>query len=497
MGDKVFTTRESGEIYIQPDGPNTEPQFLGTCVDLDDISEDRGGIADLIQCFDGQGGWATLGATYSPPTPITLKLTTWLGVNLDLVERLVAQNKNCPTPVFIHKRNCGQAGVFSNWARSFVLNAQRITNTTVMGLAARNEDKVAEQSAELVALPPMIRNAQLVVQRQSTSEVNSANALAFVTSNRCGGPCGAAEDAGDRGMVAGDNTAAASANVLYTSNGATFAATATDPFAVNEIVSVLIKITVGSNTTRWIAGRGTTDAAAPAEIAYSDDAGATWTLVNVGSTNGQYFDSYQAIFALDQDNIWAVTTGGYIYKSTDAGLTWAAQESGVIVATDYNAVKFFDANTGYAVGDSNVVVKTSNGGATWSALTGPSAQAGVRINALAVPTEARVFLAYADGDLYYTENAGTTWAARTHPGSAVGQVRGIEFYSEFLGAMVRNTAAPVGTLLITEDGGYTWIALTTPTNVGLNALQIINGTLIWAVGEAQASTAVILKAYAP
>lgn len=497
MGDKVFTTRESGEIYIQPDGPNTEPQFLGTCVDLDDISEDRGGIADLIQCFDGQGGWATLGATYSPPTPITLKLTTWLGVNLDLVERIVAENKNCPTPVYIHKRNCGQAGVFGNWARSFVLNAQRITNTTVMGLAARNEDKVAEQSAELVALPPMVRHAQLVVQRQSTSEANALNALAFSEQNKCSGPCGAAETAGDRGMVAGDNTALASANVLYTSNGGTFAATATDPFAVAEIVSVLVKVTVNSNTARWIAGRGTTDAGNPAEIAYSDDNGATWTNVNVGSTNGQYFDSPQAIFALDQDNIWAVTTGGYIYKSTDAGETWTAQESGVIVATDYNAVVFFDANVGYVGGDSNVIVYTANGGATWSALTGPSAQAGVRVNTLAVPTESRVFVGYADGDLYYTEDGGATWAARTHPGSGVGQVRGLDFWNELTGVMVRNSAAPVGTMLFTEDGGYTWVALDTPTNTGLNAVQFINPTLIWAVGEVQNSTAVILKAYAP
>ena len=495
MADKTYTTRESGEIYIQPHGPNTQPHYLG-CMDLDDISEDRGDIKDLIQCFDGNGGWKTIGATYNPPAAIKIKLSTWLGKEVDWLERLLNRTHECPVPVYIHKRDCGRAGTFANWQRSFVLNTTRITNATLMGLAARNEDKTAEQSFELVALPPMTRHVALVVQRQSVSEVNAQNALAFNVDNKCAGPCGPAEGAGDRGMTAGDNTALASANVLYTSNGATLAATATDPFAAGEIIAALCKVIVNGNTTRWIAARGTTDAGNPAEIAYSDDNGATWTNVNVGSTNGQYVTGHQGLFAIDQYNIWCVTSGGYIYKSEDGGASWTAQESGVIVATDYNAVRFYDDNTGYAAGDSNVIVFTENGGLTWSALTGPGAQAGVDINCIGVPSDARIFAGYADWQLFYSEDQGATWAERTFPGSGAGQVRSMDWWNELTGVMAKNSAAPVGTLLITEDGGYTWVPLSTPTNAGLNAVQMINPALVWAVGEAQGGTAVVLKAFA-
>ena len=43
------------------------------------------------------------------------------------------------------------------------------------------------------------------------------------------------------------------------------------------------------------------------------------------------------------------------------------------------------------------------------------------------------------------------------------------------------------------DGGLSWQAYTTPTNLGLNHILALSPTLVFAVGAAQGGTAVYLK----
>ena len=70
----------------------------------------------------------------------------------------------------------------------------------------------------------------------------------------------------------------------------------------------------------------------------------------------------------------------------------------------------------------------------------------------------------------------------------------IDFVTELHGFMVTNTVAPLGTIYHTVDGGYTWQALTTTTNLGLNSIVGCDPNLAYAVGEVGADgTAVILK----
>ena len=52
--NKTYTAKESGALYIQPDGPNTRSYYLA-CHEVDDFDEDLGSINELIQCFNGEG----------------------------------------------------------------------------------------------------------------------------------------------------------------------------------------------------------------------------------------------------------------------------------------------------------------------------------------------------------------------------------------------------------------------------------------------------------
>jgi photosystem II stability/assembly factor-like uncharacterized protein len=293
--------------------------------------------------------------------------------------------------------------------------------------------------------------------------------------------------------------------VICTSDGGgTWAATTADPFAGGEDIASIACFYVGADTVRHVVARGTADLANPAEIAYSDDGGVNWTNVDMTLTpggaaapNGQYGVGGGALFAIDQYHIWFCTTGGYIYFSDDGAVTWTAQEQAGITAGNYNHVHFADENNGFCVGDTNIIARTADGGTTWAAVAGPGDEAANNAQCVGRNTDTNIWWVGFDGNtrLYYTTDDGANWTLRAFTGSGVagGEVADISFYNDLCGWMLSNTSGIVGTVHRTRDGGYTWEAVTTPTNAGLNAIWPCSCNLAFAVGEAQGGTAVILK----
>jgi photosystem II stability/assembly factor-like uncharacterized protein len=91
------------------------------------------------------------------------------------------------------------------------------------------------------------------------------------------------------------------------------------------------------------------------------DRGATWKRhVLPGDTK-----DYEAIAFTDAQTGWAVGAAGMIANTTDGGVTWTAQTSGVDVRL--HGVCFVDASVGYAVGEYGTIIVTEDGGATWTA----------------------------------------------------------------------------------------------------------------------------------
>jgi photosystem II stability/assembly factor-like uncharacterized protein len=249
---------------------------------------------------------------------------------------------------------------------------------------------------------------------------------------------------------------------------------------------------IGASTRRYLVAKEGTGGAVQGSVAYSDNAGTTWTEVNIGgAAQGHGAKTGRGLWALDSRHIWLAGEGGYIYFSEDGGQTWTAVEAGALTATDYACVHFVDENYGMAGAPAGIVVLSSDGGVTWELATAPSAGDVLccyrqDVNRMWVGTD--------DGEIYYSRDGGATWTERTGwTGSGVGTVRDIEFYNELIGFMLYNTAAPLGSVLRTIDGGYTWDVLTTPTNSGLNDIVVANADTVYAVGEANGGTAVILK----
>lgn len=482
-----------GSLWAQISGPNTLPVYLG-CHEIGDIDIPKGDI-ELIYCPDpsGPNRFKVVGSIEGAAGAITSTITTDVTDALDDLEQI-----NCPFTLFINMSKSGRKDLFTNFDRTFVLTNTRVTNEGLSGLTVREGgDNARSEATYDVSAEALLRLFEQDIARQTITETASVNKVIFTNDQVCRTDEDPAVDFCQTGFAstdAGAGSPSASAQVLITTNGSTWTAASADPFGAAEDITGITGFELDRDNTRVIVVRGTTDGANPGEIAYSDNSGTSWTNVNVGSVNGQYTPTQHGLFSLDRSNIWVITDDGYIYKSTDAALTWTAQESGSITSSQWNAIEFVDDEVGWVVGNTNAIARTIDGGSTWSSITGPAAEAANHAISVAVLDRNRAWVGYSSGTMYYTLDAGVTWTQRSFTGSGTGQVRDIKFLNETLGYMISNNASPVGTVLWTIDGGYTWSTLTTPTNSGLNAIHICNQWNFYIAGEANSGTGYIAKA---
>jgi photosystem II stability/assembly factor-like uncharacterized protein len=479
-------------LFVQPNGPNTRPRYIG-CKDLEDIVEALGAV-ELLRCFkpDGSGTWDTVGSTQAPPDPVTTTIAGLMDKTADWLEKV-----RCPATLFVNMTECGRVDDFTNYVRTFSLNLAKITNKTLSQLVRREEDLPALQSFEFAADPPVLRLWEMRAARQSISSDEDLHDIAFCNDEKCADSCGVAQDICDDGIIGAATSAGSPAGtsaVLETNNSGAdgWPAVAADPFAAGEDIMSVVCFPMSPTVTRWLAVRDA-DAANPLEVAYSDDGGATWTLVVVGALNNQEAMGPGALYAIDRFNIWLAASDGYIYFSDDGGVTWTTQEAGTITANDLHAIWAADEDSVMAVGVTDTVLFSLDGGSTWTAAT---ATGGGNTNLTVNWSFGFWWIGDNGGELHFSEDDGTTWTDRTEfPAFGVGDIPDVQFVNELCGYLISNTAAPVGTIYRTRDGGFNWEAITPAvTNAGLNAIWSCDCNMVFAVGDVQGGTGVVLKA---
>jgi photosystem II stability/assembly factor-like uncharacterized protein len=491
-GDKFLAGEAS--VWLQRLGPNTKPEYLG-CHEVGDIDEPFGDVTPLY-CPDPSraGKWKISGSYQGEPGLPTTTITTDVRKVADLLERV-----RCPTDLIVHQVKCGRRDLFTNYDRSFLLSGATLTSRGLQGLAARDPGSEAETTQTFdLTISQLERIFLMELQRQTLAATQDVLAIAFCDQAKCADDCGAASDGCQYGVLVTKSSGASAGmpEVYYTIDGGlTWTATAADPFAVAEDISAVICFPISRTVTRILVARGTTDPANPAEVAYSDDNGATWHNVDLPGADGDFVVESEGLFALDYAHIWAVTDDGYINFSDDGGLTWTAQDAAVLAATGWNAIEFADSENGYVVGDTNELGKSVDGGDSWQVVTGPVAEAAANVTALEVLDANNVWIGYNNGHLYYTTDGGTTWTLRTVPVALTG-IAEIEFYSAQVGFLVGNNATPDGFLLRTIDGGYTWEVITAPGNGGFQDLWVCDPNTAFVVGAVEGGTGFVGKAAA-
>ncbi len=125
------------------------------------------------------------------------------------------------------------------------------------------------------------------------------------------------------------------------------------------------------------------------QIGRSTDGGNTWDTIPYPGAD--WYNGFLAVTFPDARHGTAVGTGGWILHTTDAGLTWTRQNSGVTV--DLVAVSFTDSLHGFATGDRGTVLMTANGGLSWVKIS-PLSSNTIQGTIYPQPTTAKTSLAY-------------------------------------------------------------------------------------------------------
>jgi photosystem II stability/assembly factor-like uncharacterized protein len=474
-------TAGMGALWIQI-GTNREPQYLG-CHAFDELSQGKGDKT-LIWCKDPSGPdkFVVAGSFRGAKEPAKFSIEIVLQDTADFLETVADQECN----IYVNKYIMGKADLFTNYDRSNILSGVLITQESEKGLVARDPGDNAPHMATFeMSADEWFKAIPMTVARQSVVDANNGQVIRFYDSNV--------------GYFAAKAAALGKSKVYITENGGgAWSLTATQPFAADEDIISMSVFPIDRNTHRVLVVRDD-DVAAAIKVAYSDDGGDTWHLVTVGSTNGQKALGQRALFTLDVHHIWLVTSGGFVYFSNNGGVTWSTQDAAAATTADLYAVHFTDSTYGVAVGATDKVLVTSDGGTTWSLAT--ASGSGATLWSCFRKDANNLWVSGAAGGgntLWYSEDGGTTWDGRAFSGgsadSTAGIVKVIDFVNDLIGFIAHQSAGPVGTILRTRDGGYTWEAATTPSNAGLTSLEAMNVNRVSVCGPASGGTAFIAKA---
>lgn len=453
MADPVISA--FSRLFLVENGanPGTTPSYEGLWR-AGALTFGQGDLTPIrVPSGDAYGKFITIatipGEQDLPELSVTARYT------FDLSDMLRLVNIGCTHDLQLHMGQCQNPQDFNGgWDKVLVLETARITNYSTTDLGALEPGENSAVNEEV----PWQGQSVYEIGKLSATEVASTNTTAEIVSISvcdtagCGGVCGTASDGCQKVFfiqLSGGASPGLQASVVYSDDGmATSGKTAIDSLAIGEnpddsacVGDNLVVVSDDSESLHY------------APIADILDGTETWTEVLTGFVAAK---GPTAIWSLGPNETWMVGEGGYVYFTDDPTGGVEVQDAGVASTQNLLAIHALDSTHAVAVGVSNAVVRTVDG-TTWGAKTGPAV--GVTLNAVWMKTKDIWLVGSNAGVLYYTADGGDSWTTVGFPGSGAGVIREIYFASLTVGYMAHDTAAPVGRVLRTIDGGNSWYVL--------------------------------------
>lgn len=256
--------------------------------------------------------------------------------------------------------------------------------------------------------------------------------------------------------------------------------------------------------------RGVHPVSADNVVAVGTDGTVLYALAG-GDTPSSFLRSLRSVFPVTSSLVYVAGDFGTIARTTNAGVTWTHQESGVDASL--NGIGFANANTGWAVGSSGTILRTTDGGANWEAQSSGTSK---HLRSVFVRSMDTVYATGESGIILKTVNGGDTWYEQESPtsealsrvyfynaavGFAVGNngaivnavnqgdnwtgggvkrsLKGVYFVSPSTGWIVGND----GVILKTTDTGKTWIEQHRQDSLQLYGIQFLDANTGWVTGE--------------
>ena len=155
-------------------------------------------------------------------------------------------------------------------------------------------------------------------------------------------------------------------------------------------------------------------------------------------------DLFSGSFPNEEEG-WASGRHGEILHTSDGGLTWEIQDSGV----DYSlpCIYFLDTENGWAVGDEGTIVHTKDGGKTWEKQKSPVS---FYLMGVFFVTPMQGWIVTERTHILKTDDGGQTWEIEFKDEDFI--LRCVSFADEIHGW----AAGEYGYIYHTADGGKTW-----------------------------------------
>ncbi|MDH5271384.1 MAG: YCF48-related protein, partial [Candidatus Krumholzibacteria bacterium] len=211
-------------------------------------------------------------------------------------------------------------------------------------------------------------------------------------------------------------------------------------------------------------------------MAYSGDGGVTWQSgYDITGDANPYTTQFFDVCFGDAGNGVTVGSGGAVLYSRDGGLTWNTGNSGT--GEELLGVWLHSSGRGYAVGEGGTALRTTDGGATWSPMTMPVTVA--RFRDVSMWDEMNAILV-GDGTstqetILITADGGDTWVNR---GPDTAPIR-VSVSAWALGTQLAYVGQGQGAVLRTPDRGQTWQEFDSGTNNAIHQIQFVNDTHGW------------------
>jgi photosystem II stability/assembly factor-like uncharacterized protein len=210
-------------------------------------------------------------------------------------------------------------------------------------------------------------------------------------------------------------------------------------------------------------------------------------------------DPLRDVHFVDAQTGWAVGEDGIIFTTSDGGMSWQSQNSGIPNdlknRNDLQEVYFSNSQTGWVVGTSSLsgllapILKTSDGGLTWNYQSSQVAQG---LWSLYFGDDQTGWAVGYDSDplgrkgvIIKTTDGGTTWSLQTSSITAnFVDFFSVHFINDQIGWVVghQGGGSPSGLILKTTDGGTTWDSQTSGTTERLQSVHFFDEQTGWVVG---------------
>jgi hypothetical protein len=499
MADELVL-RGWGNVDVQIGGPGNPWKYLSSCAAMTGPTISRGATEiRRNQDPDKAGGFKISSKFRTAPELITFDLTTKLS-KLDFLDGL-----DCPFGIRARYNRCGTREVPSDY------DPIMLGYTTAEIDEYGYEDLVItdpDNEDEIIVTSTISASYEYRIEKETSARTGAAatvgdapiNDLEICGAESCGGYCGDRNDGcttfygvtdADTSPYANPLLVVGTKNVIEKTFTWTFYPILPINGNVDGVECAGDRIIVYSN--------------ADSVVAYNDNDGDQdeWNLISF--TVQAPTANPNAMHARTGREIWLGCENGYIYKSTDGGLTYTAVHEGGLTTENVNAVFAFDEEIVWAVCDNGIILKSEDSGETWAEKTDVSISAANFLVVKVPPDRSQeAYIGTNNGYVIKTKDGGTTWEAESFSGDGVGTIDDLEFAGPDSGEILfilQNDSGPRGRILRDMSGGalgsdveiaYDYTTLFT-TGVELNSIAACGVNEVWAGGENISGYPVVLR----